>query len=147
MAWKAPVDVYGTPGHHRVNGRDWRTTCEPYSQTIRCRTEIWATQVRYGNGRYTQRAGWVFNNLTYLPKMTRKAWGTNPLANDSGGRRFISDGRQWKTECDTPATGRNGCRSYILALNIAQASRNPDGSWRYHRGNVWVFNNMVRFKH
>lgn len=145
MPWKAPVDVYSTPGYHRVNGRDWRTTCEPYSQTTRCRTEIWATLATYSNGRYTQRVGWTFNNLTYLPLMTRAAWGSNPLANSSRGKVFISGGRQWKTECDTPATGRGGCRSYIFAPNTVQAARNSDGSWRYFRSDVWLFNNMVRF--
>ncbi len=146
MSWKAPLDVYSTPGLHRVNGRDWRTTCEPYSQTIRCRTEIWATQVTWSNGSYRQGDGWAFNNLTYLPLMTRQAWGANPLANDSGGRAFMSNGRQWRTECDTATTGRGGCRSYILALNVVQAAKQPDGSWRYFRGNVWVFNSMVRFR-
>ncbi|NHB85096.1 CAP domain-containing protein [Tessaracoccus sp. HDW20] len=40
------VNVYLTPGTHNVNGRLWRTVCEPYSQTKRCRTEIQATQVQ-----------------------------------------------------------------------------------------------------
>lgn len=146
MTWKPPVDVYSTPGYHRVNGRDWRTKCEPYSQTIRCLTEIWATQATYSNGRYWQQTGWTFNNLTYLPLMTRRAWGTNPLANSSGGGVFISGNRQWRTECDTAATGRGGCRSYIRALNIVQATKNSDGSWRYFRGDVWLFNNIVRFR-
>lgn len=146
MPWKAPVDVYSTPGHHRVNGRDWRTTCEPYSQTIRCRTDIWATLVTYSNGRYTQKAAWTFNNLTYLPLMTRAAWGSNPLANSSWGKVFISDNRQWKTECDTPATGRGGCRSYIFVRNTIKSARNADGTWRYFHGDAWLFNNMVRFK-
>nr|WP_231980520.1 polysaccharide deacetylase family protein [Tessaracoccus coleopterorum] len=52
---RADFDVYTTPGEHTVNGRQWRTWCEPYSQTARCRTEIRSGGV------------WVFNNLTYLP--------------------------------------------------------------------------------
>lgn len=48
----AAVDVYTTPGTHHVNGRDWRTTCEPYSRTKRCTTLIRATQVTRSNGRY-----------------------------------------------------------------------------------------------
>lgn len=146
MTWKPDVDVYSTPGHHQVNGREWRTTCEPYSQTLRCRTEIWATTVTYTNGRYVKTDGWVFNNLTYLPYMTREQWGDNPLANDSGGRTFYSAGRQWKTECDTPTTGYGGCRSYILALGVVQAVQRYDGTWGYFRADKWVFNNMVRFK-
>lgn len=89
---------------------------------------------------------WVFNNLTYLPYMTRAQWGSNPLANDSGGKVFHSGGRQWKTECDTATTGYGGCRSYILSLGVVHAVRNPDGTWRYYRADTWVFNNMVRFK-
>ncbi|MCC2593761.1 family 10 glycosylhydrolase [Tessaracoccus sp. OS52] len=143
MLWKKPIDVYSTPGYHNVSGREWRTSCEPYSQTVRCRTDIWATTVVYTGGRYVKSEGWVFNNLTYLALMTRAAWGSNPLAHSGS---FTSDGRQWRTECDTVVTGRNGCRSYILALGIVQAVQNSDGSWRYYRTNVWLFNNMVRFK-
>ena len=29
----ADIDVYTTPGEHTVNGRQWRTRCEPYSST------------------------------------------------------------------------------------------------------------------
>ncbi|MHA6523501.1 glycoside hydrolase family 10 protein [Tessaracoccus sp. G1721] len=146
MTWKPDVDVYSTPGYHQVNGREWRTTCEPYSQTVRCRTEIWATTVTYTGGRYVKTTAWVFNNLTYLPYMTREQWGDNPLANDSGGRVFISGGRQWKTECDTAVTGRGGCRSYILSLGVVQAAQRADGTWYYFRADQWVFNNMVRFE-
>src|SRR5690606_20558620 len=39
------VDLYSTPGYHDVNGRRWFTICEPYSQTVRCRTSIMATTV------------------------------------------------------------------------------------------------------
>ena len=46
------VDIYLTPGTHHVNGRTWRTTCEPYSTTRRCRTEIKATTVSYTSGRF-----------------------------------------------------------------------------------------------
>ncbi|GAB3816876.1 hypothetical protein GCM10028820_16870 [Tessaracoccus terricola] len=112
-------DVYSIPGFHSVNGRWWHTTCEPYSQTIRCRTEIWAST----NGVQ----GWVFNNLTYLPFMTRAQWASNPLG--VTGEWTAADGRRWRTECDTAATGRNGCRSYTWAT-----------------GSGWVFNNLVRFR-
>ncbi|TRY18654.1 hypothetical protein FOJ82_05900 [Tessaracoccus rhinocerotis] len=113
-----PGDVYSTPGFHNVNGRWWYTQCEPYSQTIRCLTEIWATN--HGQ------SAWTFNNLTYLPHMSRAQWGRNPLANPG---EFTSDSRRWRTECDTPATGRNGCRSFVWGEGVG-----------------WVFNNIVRFK-
>ena len=47
---QADVNVYTTEGTHTVNGREWRTTCEKYSQTKRCRTQIKATQVSEVNG-------------------------------------------------------------------------------------------------
>ena len=109
----ADIDVYTTPGEHTVNGRQWRTWCEPYSQTARCRTQIKSGGV------------WVFNNLTYLPA-PRSLWTGNHLA--TPGYHTIS-GRKWYTECDTPRTGRDGCRSYIDSTG---------------RG-TWVFNNIVMF--
>ncbi len=135
-------DLYSTPGFHRVNGRNWYTSCEPYSQTVRCRTEIWATQLEYRSGKFVSNTGWHFNNLTYLPLMTRAKWGTNPLANAG---TFTSDSRKWKTECDTAETGRNGCRSWIWS-NPIQATRTADGSYTYTRVEKWVFNNIVRFR-
>ena len=64
----APLDVYTTPGTHHHNGRVWRTACEKYSSSVeRCRTEIEAPQVVYADGRFTERRGWAFNNLTYKP--------------------------------------------------------------------------------
>lgn len=109
------ISVYQTNGQHLKNGRYWRTACESYSQTARCTTYT----------RYSAANPWVFNNLTYLPAMTRAQWGTNPLARTG---TWTSGGRSWRTECDTPVTGRNGCRSYIWT----------NGSW--------VFNSMVQFK-
>ncbi|MGO1487857.1 MAG: hypothetical protein ACTHWA_04770 [Arachnia sp.] len=132
---------YGVPGFHVINDRYWYTTCEPYSQTIRCRTEIWSTQVQYQGGRFVKDNGWHFNNLTYLPKMTRAQWGNNPLANSGA---FTSAGRQWRTECDTAATGRGGCRSHIRSDQVI-ATKNADGTWAYKLGKEWVFNNMVIF--
>lgn len=112
-AANAEVNVYTTPGEHTVAGRQWRTWCEPYSQTARCTTQL-------------KVAGeWTFNNLTYLPS-PRSLWKGNPLA-EPGYHRVNS--RNWFTECDTPRTGRNGCRSYIDASG---------------RGN-YVFNNLVQF--
>ena len=131
------VDLYSTPGHHRVNGRDWFTACEPYSQTVRCRTSIMATTVIEQGGRFIAQTRWVFNNLTYLPS-SKALWVGNPLA--AGGQWTASDGRQWRTECGTPSTGRNGCRSYSVAKVIEVA---PQGGYRWTR--KWVFNNMVRF--
>lgn len=93
----AAVDVYTTPGEHLSGGREWRTWCDPYSQTARC-----TTQIKSGGG-------WVFNNLTYLPS-PRALWTGNPLA--TPGEHLVA-GRKWYTECETDRTGRNGCRSYI----------------------------------
>lgn len=108
---QAAVDVYTTPGEHVSAGRQWRTWCEPYSQTARCTTQLKVAGV------------WTFNNLTYLPS-PRSLWGSNPLA--TPGEHRIA-GRDWFTECDTPQTGRNGCRSYL---------------WN---GRKYVFNNLVHF--
>ncbi len=110
-----PSDVYTTPGFHIINGRQWYTSCEKYSQTVRCRTNIWSTQVEYRAGKYVKDTGWHFNNLIYMPQMTRAQWGNNPLATTGG---FVSAGRQWRTECDTPATGRGACRSYIWSKQV-----------------------------
>ncbi len=136
----AAVDVYTEEGRHSVNGREWLTKCDPYSSTVeRCRTEILATQVTYEDGRYVQTTDWVFNNLTYLPS-PRKTWAGNPLGEN--GSWTSADGRQWRTECDTPTTGRNGCRSYIYATTIGVVSENPR---TYGRINQWMFNNIVQF--
>ncbi|MHA6526003.1 polysaccharide deacetylase family protein [Tessaracoccus sp. G1721] len=94
---RAEVNVYTTPGEHTVNGRQWRTWCEPYSQTARCTTQILSG------------GAWVFNNLTYLPS-PRELWAGNPLA--TPGDHVIA-GRNWRVACDTPEVGRNGCRDYI----------------------------------
>lgn len=88
LAWAPPtasadVDVYVTPGTHNVNGRQWRTTCEKYSATDRCRTEIWATViVKKDGGGYAVTNGWQFNNLTYAAS-DYTLWIENPLATPS----------------------------------------------------------------
>ncbi len=134
------VDVYSTPGYHTVNGRKWFTTCEKYSQTTRCRTSIFATTISYENGRYVSKNGWVFNNLTYLPS-PRSLWKNNPLGNT--GSWTAADGRKWRTECDTPTTGRNGCRSYAQASVIGVARQGS--GYTYEWSTKWVLNNIVRF--
>lgn len=136
----ADVDVYTTPGIHHVNGRDWKTTCEKYSQTTRCRTEIQATQVRIVNGRYVHVHGWAFNNLTYLPS-ARSLWKNNPLAIPGD---HTVNGRKWRTECETPRTGRNGCRSYILG-SVIKATPKGGGRYSYTVKDEWIFNNIVKF--
>ncbi|MBB1482666.1 S8 family serine peptidase [Tessaracoccus sp. MC1865] len=136
-------DVYNTPGLHMVNGRQWFTACEPYSQTVRCRTMIMATTVTETAGAFTQTTGWVFNNLTYLPRMTRAQWGTNPLAR--GGAWTSADGRTWRTECDTAATGRGGCRTYLGASVIA-ALPTAGGGTQYTWVTKEILNNIVRFR-
>lgn len=133
---RADVDVYTTPGRHTVGGRQWNTTCSKYSSAIeRCRAEIWGSQiVRTGNA-YRQSTGWLFNNLTYKPQK-RAAWKGNPLA--SPGLHTIN-GRRWRVECDTPTTGRNGCRAYIRGSLITKKGA------AYVQTNGWVFNNLIRF--
>ncbi len=136
------TDLYSTPGLHHVNGRYWFTQCEPYSRTIRCRTDIWATQVRNVDGSFVNQTGWYFNNLTYLPYMKRAQWAGNPLGYD--GSWTSTDGRKWRTECDTPQTGGNGCRSFIWT-KVEQAVAQPGGGYRFDTAWAWVFNNIVRF--
>ena len=125
-----------------MNGRRWYTSCEPYSQTVRCRTEIWSTQVPYRAGTYVKDTGWHFNNLTYLPYMTHQQWGNNPLAIEG---EWTSAGRMWRTECDTAQTGRNGCRSSIFVRGVVESRSGADGRTTYVRVDKWVFNNIVRF--
>ncbi|AQP43899.1 glycoside hydrolase family 3 N-terminal domain-containing protein [Tessaracoccus flavus] len=139
-----PVDVYTTPGFHNVNGRWWQTECEPYSQTVRCRTEIWATIVWYkGGGQFVRDTGWHFNNLTYLPFMTRQQWSANPLGYTG---EFTSDGRKWMTECDTERSGRDGCRSYLWVHNVVESQPRAEGGYTYTLVDKWVFNNIVKFR-
>ncbi|TRY18128.1 hypothetical protein FOJ82_08705 [Tessaracoccus rhinocerotis] len=133
--------IYTAPGYHRFNGRAWKTACEPYSRTTRCRTEIVATQVQYKNGGYSRVTDWAFNNLTYTPS-PRSLWARNPLGNT--GEWTADDGRKWRTECDTPTTGKNGCRSYVFA-RVADATPKPGGGYTYTVESMWVFNNIVKF--
>ncbi|MDO5678374.1 MAG: leucine-rich repeat domain-containing protein [Propionibacteriaceae bacterium] len=139
---QADVDIYVTDGQYTVNGRQWRTKCEPYSQTERCRTEIWGTTVTQVNGRFVQANGWQFNNLTYKAS-PRSLWKGN-FVGGNGEVRFnkewkAKDGRKWRTECDTATTGWGGCRAYIEASVIAKVG--SGFQWRKQ----WVLNNMVRF--
>ncbi|WP_040284313.1 discoidin domain-containing protein [Tessaracoccus massiliensis] len=137
---------YTLPGNHVLNGRQWMTTCEDYSQTERCRTDIWATVVKVENGQFVRESGWAFNNLTYLPYMTRESWKGNPLGDlgSTNNGQFTSAGRQWRTECDTAATGRGACRSYTMTTVYA-ATAKPEGGYAFSQSNQWVFNNIVMF--
>ncbi len=137
-----PVDIYTTPGYHRVNGREWITACEKYSVTERCTTLIHGTQVEYLNGTFVKRNGWTFNNLTYKPS-DRKVWKGNKLGFTNSWTS--TDGRKWMTECDTPRTGGNGCRSYIES-KVVQATKKSDGTYTYALVTKFVFNNIVLFK-
>lgn len=129
--------VYTQPGHHFVNDRYWRTNCQMYSSSVvRCTTEIWGTAVIRHNGHYVSHDGWVFNTLTYLPS-DRAAWGNNPLAKP--GEWVGDDGRRWRTECDTPATGRGGCRSYAVTTSVTISGA------EYESATSWVVNNIVQF--
>ena len=135
------ANLYTTEGQHTDSGRAWRTTCEPYSQTRRCRTEIWATVVKRVGGGFDRREGWAFNNLTYV-ESPRALWAGNPLGEK--GEWTAEDGRRWKTECDNAATGQNGCRSYTWTTT-ASATAKASGGYRFTTVDDWVFNNMVRF--
>lgn len=134
---------YTIPGSHMINGRTWFTTCEAYSQTERCRTDIWATVVVKTATGFEVRQGWAFNNLTYLPMMTRAQWAGNPLART--GTWTAADGRDWRTECDTAATGNDGCRSYTKATVYAALPK-AGGGYRFTQQSQWVFNNIVQFR-
>ena len=134
---------YALAGEHTLNGRQWKTACEAYSQTERCRTDIWATVVKIDNGQFVRETGWAFNNLTYLPFMTRAEWGNNPLANN-GEWTAETDNRQWMTECDTARTGGDGCRTYAM-VTVYKATAKPEGGYTFSQNNEWVFNNIVMF--
>lgn len=135
------VDVYTTPGLHTSGGRAWSTTCEPYSKTTRCRTEIWATTVVLRDGRYVRTTGWAFNNLTYLPS-PRALWAGNPLAEK--GEWISPEGRSWRTDCDSAVTGRDGCRNYLRATTVSAVPA-ASGGWSFVQADAWVFNGIVRF--
>lgn len=146
-AANAEIDVYTTPGQHMVNARKWRTNCETYSQTYRCFTYIWATQVTQVKGKFVPKTDWYFNNLTYASS-PRSLWAGNPLAANGvvGGTLTwtAADGRKWRTECDTAITGGGGCRSWIWANEI-ESYKNSKGKTAFRWVTHWVFNNMVRF--
>ena len=139
--------VYNSPGTWNINGRQWKTACEKYSTTYRCRTEIWATQIlQTATGSFVRQDGWAFNNLTYLPS-PRRNWVTNGLG--GFGQRgynsnWVSGGRQWHTECDTARTGRNGCRSSTVAAVVETVT--SGGRTSYKVVNKMVFNNIVQFR-
>ncbi|MBB1484669.1 hypothetical protein H5392_12470 [Tessaracoccus sp. MC1865] len=46
------------------------------------------------------------------------------------------------TECDTAATGRNGCRSYTC-VTVYKATPRSTGGYAFSQSNEWVFNNIV----
>lgn len=136
-----PADVYTTVGERTVNGRQWRTTCSPYTESIdRCRAEIWSTTVTRVNEKFVQKNGWNFNNLTYLPS-PRSLWKTNPLALTGP---FTSDGRQWNTSCADSWTGPNACRSFIK-VKVIEPYLDGGGSRQFRDVEKWVFNNIVQF--
>lgn len=146
-AAQAATDVYTTPGAQKSGDRLWSTTCEMYSSTVaRCTTKIWATQVTRVDGRYVQNTGWQFNNLTYAPS-ERSIWSKN-LLGGFGQPGYKGDatsaGRQWRIECDTAVSGRNGCRTYILT-NVVTATPRASGGYTFTAKPDYVFNNIVRF--
>lgn len=116
------------------------------SDVVRCRTDIWASDVEYVNGTYRSVVGWKFNNLTYLPSV-KSRWEGNNLAQDA---EWVSGGRKWRTECDTAETGRGGCRSWVWTkrtIVTTEYHANGDGVSGYGRytSEGWYFNNIVMF--
>ncbi len=141
-----PETVYNTPGKRTFNGREWSTTCEPYSQTKRCRTLIKAKTVKQVGGKFVTANEYVFNNMTYLPS-SRSLWKPNPLGGygkTGANETWTDNGRQWRTVCDTAATGRNGCRTYITSRVIDNIAK-PGQPVRYGWVTKEIFNNMVQF--
>lgn len=135
--FKPMMEVYTIPGVRTVNGRQWRTTCEPYSATIRCRTDIVASVVkRLAPGKYRIVNDWTFNSLTYR-WAPRSLWKNNPLA--TTGSWTGPDHRQWRTECDTSTTGVGACRTYIRATVLSQQHG------KIRRYDTWVLNSQVLF--
>lgn len=129
--------LYSTPGVHLVNGRYWRTTCATYSSTVvRCTTDIYATKVFQSKGRWYTNNDWVFNNLSYLPS-PREQWATNKLG--ITGSWTADDGRQWRSACDTPATGRGACRNYAVA-SVASLKNG-----KVVQEKIEIFNSVVLF--
>ena len=130
------MEVYTIPGERTVNGRQWRTTCEPYSATVRCRTEIFATMIKKTATGFQTVNDWAFNSLTYR-WAPRALWVGNPLGTN---RTWTSaEGRQWRTECDSPNTGAGACRSYIMTTVYQYKAG------KYVQNDQWVFNNQVLF--
>ena len=89
----------------------------------------------------------MFNNLTYVAS-PRSQWTKNPLGayGQVGGKASwtAEDGRKWRTECDSEITGRNGCRSYVVA-RVIEAYYLPSGDRAFRWVTKEVFNNMVLF--
>lgn len=136
QAFRPMMEVYTVPGERTVNGRDWRTVCENYSVTVRCRTDIVATTVKRTPSGYQVVNDWTFNSLTYRWSQ-RSVWSGNPLGHS--GSWTAADGRQWRTECDTSTTGKGACRSYLRATVVSAAG----GSFKQYE--TWLFNNQVLF--
>lgn len=97
--------------------------------------------VELQGGKFVTDTGWHFNNLTYLPS-ARNLWKGNPLGNT--GTWNDAHGRAWMTECDTPRTGRNGCRTWIRS-DVVEATAKPGGGFSYRQVTKFVFNNLVLF--
>ena len=136
--------LYVVPGYHKVNGRYWYTDCSMYSSnTVRCRTNIYGSTVYQKDGAWYSQNTWVFNNLTYLPS-PRHLWKNNPLGGNGEYGHSLSwtagDGRKWRTECDTSATGRGACRNYAVATTATLVNG------RVVQDNKEVFNGIVRFE-
>jgi hypothetical protein len=134
-----PALVYTTIGYHTVAGRQWYTSCEPYSSTsTRCEAQIWATVVERTASGYAVRTTWVFNNLTYQGT-AGPDWDANPLARTG---TFTSSGRKWKVSCTPNVTsGPRTCRAYVWATRATRTL--TSSGYRYYTVTGWVFNDIV----
>ena len=116
------VLVHGTPTWSFL----WRDAIRALSRGHRV--------VADGEG-FRREEGWVFNSLTYL-WAKRSLWEGNRLATPG---TWSQDGRIWRTECDTAATGRGACRTWLRQPTVEVVDGQP------RAGVEWVFNNQVLF--
>lgn len=125
---------------HTVNGRLWRTRCEPYggAGATRCWTDIVATTTtKKATQGFTTTKGWTFNNLTYRD-WDRPSWATNVLSTNG---EHLSAGRRWKTTCSTATAGWRSCSSSIWATVVSRQSTSKGYVYRQYL--TWKFNNMA----
>lgn len=116
--------VYTTEGTHAEQGRSWRTTCTQQPEAKRCMTEVLGAQITTTPRRLASKQQWLFHTYTYLPS-ARSAWKNNPLGGNGEvgyNQKWTKDGQQFRTECDTAASGKGACRTYVLTSPLKPVS-------------------------